>query len=61
MNNPIKAKIEITDWSELALLEDLLDQFMMKYGRGHYRYDTAKRLYERVRPALMEATKVLDV
>lgn len=54
------AKVEITDWSELSLLEHLLDQFLVKYGRGHHRYDTAKKLLERIRPALIKATEELD-
>ena len=43
------AKVEIASWSELSLMESLLDEFLTKNGKKHSKYYTAKELYQRVR------------
>lgn len=55
----IMAKLEISDWSELDLIESLVSDFLTNNGRNHRKYYTAKKLLDRVRPALMEATDEL--
>lgn len=48
------AKVEIASWSELSLMESLLDEFLTKNGKKHSKYYTAKDLYQRVRTALSQ-------
>ena len=54
------AKVEITEWSELAIVEKLLCDYTQKTSeRKDPRVPTGKKLLERVRAALSEATKEL--
>lgn len=54
------AKVEITEWIELAIVEKLLCDYTQKTSeRKDPRVPTAKKLLERVRAALLEATKEL--
>lgn len=51
------AKVEMSNWSELSLMEELLDEFLTKNGKKHSKYYTAKNLYQRVRTAMIQATE----
>ena len=54
------AKVEITKWGELAIMEKLLDDYCYSVSsKKDPRVDHAKALLERVRPALMQATEEL--
>lgn len=54
-----EARLEVTEWGELALLDELLDNFMTAHGRRHHFYDRARSLKRRVTPVLIEATRNL--
>ena len=54
------AKVEITEWGELAIIEKLLlDYAQHTSERKDPRVIHVKTLLERVRPALVEATEQL--
>lgn len=54
------AKVEITEWGELALIEEMLSNWQMVHGRYANHYEDCRNLLKRVRPALMEATNNLE-
>lgn len=49
--------IEVSTFGELAIIENLLDDWLSAHGRTETLYDAARSLYERVQPALREAVK----
>ena len=54
------AKVEITEWSELAIVEKLLCDYTQKTSEWKDpRVPTGRKLLERVRTALLEATEEL--
>lgn len=54
------AKVEITEWGELAIIEKLLSDYAQHTSeRKDPRVTHAKNLLERVRTALVEATEQL--
>lgn len=54
-------KVEITEWSELALIEELLSNWQTIHGRYASHYEDCRNLLKRVRTALMEATDNLVI
>lgn len=56
------AKLEITEWGELALLEKLLDDYTTHVStKSNPIAENAKTLLARVRPALIQATNELEL
>lgn len=53
-------KVEITEWGELAIVEKLLSDYTQHTSeKKDSRVIHAKKLLERVRPVLIEATNSL--
>ena len=53
-------KVEITDWGELAIVENLFSDYTQHTSdRKAPRVEHARNLLERIRPALVEATEQL--
>lgn len=56
------AKVEITEWGELALLENLLDDYTMHVStKNNPKAVHARSLLARIRPALIQATNELQL
>ena len=56
------AKVEITEWGELAIMERLLCDYTMHVSTKNNPMAThARTLLERVRPALIQATNELEI
>jgi len=53
--------VKIEDWSELAITEQLLADYIQKKGGKSPFYSAAKQLLSRIRPALKEATINLKI
>lgn len=53
-------KVEITEWGELSIIEELLSDYALRTSdKKDPRAVYARRLLERVRPVLVEATEKL--
>ena len=49
------AKLEVSDISELLVIESLLNEQTYKMNRKHFRYYTVRNLLSRVRKTVTEA------
>lgn len=56
----MEGELTIRDWSELALVEDLLSDFLFSHGKRCSQYDTARKLQKRVLTALQKSTDKLE-
>ena len=58
---PKTGRLELKDWSDLALLDEMLDDFLEKNGSNHKFYHNAVSLKKRMLPVLMTATENLNM
>jgi hypothetical protein len=56
---PDADKLEMTKWSELALMDEMLDNFLENNGSNHKFYYDARALRDKLMPALTAATDKL--
>ena len=57
---PQEATIILSGWSELALLDRMLDEWLENNGKSNTFHSTAVGLKRRLLPVLTEATERLD-